>query len=304
MQSAEKREAASGVAAMPSPFQPRNWKLAHGRALELGPHGLIMAIINVTPDSFSDGGVNASADTAIANALRAVKAGAAIVDIGGESTRPNAAAVTAAEEQARVLPVIEALAVNCDTIISVDTYRAATARKAIAAGAHIVNDVHGLQREPDIAGVAAETGAGIVIMHTGRGREKLADAIEDQFVFLRQSLAIAEASGIMQEQIVLDPGFGFNKETANDNLEVMARFSELHALGYPLVAGTSRKRFLGTVTGRDPADRSVATAATSALLRLAGAAIFRVHDVAFNSDALKVTDAMLNAVKSGTEGRP
>jgi dihydropteroate synthase len=289
---------------MPSPFRPRNWNLAHGRSLELGPQGLIMAVINVTPDSFSDGGVNARADTAISNALKAVKAGAVIVDVGGESTKPNAAEVTAAEEQARVLPVIEALAAHCDTIISIDTYRAETAAKAIAAGAHIINDVHGLQREPDIARIAAETGAGLVIMHTGRGREKLADVIEDQFVFLRQSLAIAQAAGVMPEQIVLDPGFGFNKETAADNLEVMARFSELHALGYPLVAGTSRKRFLGSVTGRDPADRGVATAATSALLRLAGAAIFRVHDVAFNSDAVKVTDAMLNAAKSGTEGRP
>jgi dihydropteroate synthase len=278
--------------------------LAHGRALELGPQGLIMAIINVTPDSFSDPGVNAKADTAIGNALKAVKAGAVIVDVGGESTRPNAAEVTAAEEQARVLPVIEALAANCDTIISVDTYRADTAAKAIAAGAHIINDVHGLQREPDIARVAAGTGAGLVIMHTGRGREKRADPIEDQFVFLRQSLAIAAAAGVATEQIVLDPGFGFNKETAADNLAVMARFSELHALGYPLVAGTSRKRFLGTVTGRDPGERGVATAASSALLRLAGAAIFRVHDVAFNSDAVKVTDAMLDAAKSGTEGRP
>jgi dihydropteroate synthase len=289
---------------MSSPFQPRDWKLAHGKSLLLGPQGVIMAIINVTPDSFSDGGVNAKTDTAISNALKAAKAGAAIVDIGGESTRPNAAEVTAAEEQARVLPVIEALAANCDSIISIDTYRADTARQAIAAGAHIINDVHGLQREPDIAEVAAETGAGLVIMHTGRGRQKLPDAIEDQFAFLKQSLAIAEAAGVDPQEIVLDPGFGFSKETAEDNLEIMARFSELHALGYPLVAGTSRKRFLGTVTGRDPADRGAATAATTALLRMAGAAIFRVHDVAFNSDAVKVTDAMLNAAKSGTEGRP
>lgn len=284
---------------MPSPFEPRDWTLAHGRTLRLGPEGLIMAIINVTPDSFSDGGVNAVGDAAIANALRAVKAGAAIVDVGGESTRPNAAEVTAAEEQARVLPVIEALAANCDIAISVDTYRAETAHKAIAAGAHIVNDVHGLQREPEIAGVATETGAGLVIMHTGRGREKLADPMEDQFEFLNRSLAIAVAAGVRSEQIVLDPGFGFNKETAGENLEIMTRFPELQALGYPLLAGTSRKRFLGTITGRDPADRGVATAATTALLRVAGAAIFRVHDVAFNVDAVKVTDAMLNAARSG-----
>ena len=287
---------------MPSPFEPINWILAHGRSLCLGPEGLIMAIINVTPDSFSDGGQSATIDAAVGNALRAVKAGAVIVDIGGESTRPGAAEVTAQEEQARVLPVIEILAANCDAVISVDTYRAETARKAIAAGAHIINAVHGLQREPAIADVAAATGAGVVIMHTGRGREKEVDVIADQVVFLKQSLAIAEAAGVAKEHIVLDPGFGFNKETAADNLQLMARFSELHALGYPLLAGTSRKRFLGTVTGRDPADRGAATAATTALLRMAGAAIFRVHDVAFNRDAVMVTDAMLAAASMNGTG--
>ncbi len=289
---------------MPSPFLPRDWTLAHGRSLRLGPEGLIMAIINVTPDSFSDGGVNEKTDSAIGNALRAVAAGAIIIDVGGESTKPNAMPVSAEEEQARVLPVIEGLAASCDAVISIDTYRADTARKAIAAGAHIVNDVHGLQREPEIADIAAETGAGLVVMHTGRGREKQPDVIEDQLFFLRQSLAIATAAGVADRQIVLDPGFGFNKETARDNLELMARFSELHALGYPLLAGTSRKRFLGAVTGREPADRGAATAATTVLLRMAGAAIFRVHDVAFNSDALKMTDAMLNAASSGKGAQP
>jgi len=288
---------------MPSPFETRDWTLAHGRVLSLGPEGVIMAIINVTPDSFSDGGVNIDAGTAVGNAIRAAKAGAMIVDIGGESTRPNAEEVTAAEEQARVLPVIEALAANClGGMVSIDTYRAETARKAIAAGAHIINDVHGLQREPEIARVAAETGAGLVIMHTGRGREKKLDPIEDQFAFFEESLRIAADAGVSRGQIVLDPGFGFNKETARDNLDIMVRFSELHALGYPVVAGTSRKRFLGTITGRDPADRGAATAATTALLRVAGAAIFRVHDVAFNVDALKVADAMLNAAGAGKEG--
>lgn len=289
---------------MPSPFEPRDWTLAHGRSLGLGPEGVIMAIINVTPDSFSDGGLNLKPDIAISNAIRAAKAGAVIIDIGGESTRPNAAEVSAAEEQARVLPVIEVLAANCvEGVISIDTYRAETARKAIAAGAHIINDVHGLQREPEIARVAAETGAGLVIMHTGRGRDKKADPIEDQFAFFEDSLKIAAEAGVSRQQIVLDPGFGFNKETVKDNLDIMARFSELHVLGYPIVAGTSRKRFLGNVTGRDPADRGVATAATTALLRVAGAAIFRVHDVAFNVDALKVADAMLNAASTGKEGR-
>ena len=157
---------------MTSPFDPVVWTLAHGRALTLGPRGVLMAIINVTPDSFSDGGRNLRAGDAIDNALRAIDEGAVIIDIGGESTRPGAAEVSADEEQARVLPVIEALAGRSDIVLSIDTYRASTAERAIAAGAHIVNDVHGLQRDPDIAGVVAASGAGVCIMHTGRGRQK------------------------------------------------------------------------------------------------------------------------------------
>jgi dihydropteroate synthase len=280
---------------MRSPFEPSAWTLAHGRSLTLGPAGLIMAIINVTPDSFSDGGVHATTERAVSAALSAVEAGAVIIDIGGESTRPGASEVSAHEEQARVLPVIADLARQTQALISIDTYRASTAARALEAGAHIVNDVHGLQREPEIAAVAAAAGAGLCIMHTGRGREKSADVVEDQFAFLRQSLAIADKAGVRREQIVLDPGFGFNKETADENFELMARLGELHGLGFPILAGTSRKRFLGAVTGRDPVGRDAATAATTALLRLAGAAVFRVHDVAFNRDAVLVTDAMLAA---------
>ena len=288
---------------MPSPFEPTQWSLAHQRSLCLGPKAILMAIINVTPDSFSDGGINADTGRAVENALRAVADGAEIIDIGGESTRPGAAEVNADEEQARVLPVIEALAARSDVLISIDTYRAETARRAIAAGAHIINDVHGLQREPDIAGVAAETGAGVCIMHTGRGRQKDPDVIRDQEIFLKQSLDLAAKAGIARQHVVLDPGFGFNKETADENLRLMARMPELLALGYPLMVGTSRKRFLGAITGREAPDRGVATAATSALLRQMGAAVFRVHDVAINRDALLVTDAMLNA-GSGKEISP
>lgn len=289
---------------MTTPFDPVAWKLAHGRVLTLGPSGLLMAIINVTPDSFSDGGRNLQTDDAIDNALRAIEEGAAIIDIGGESTRPGAAEVSADEEQARVLPVIEALAARTDAILSIDTYRASTAERALAAGAHIVNDVHGLQREPAIAGVVAAAGAGICIMHTGRGRHKLPDVIGDQRAFFDRSLAIAGAAGIDGSAIVLDPGYGFNKETPAENLELIARFGELHALGYPLLAGTSRKRFLGALTGREAGDRDVATAATTAILRRMGAAIFRVHNVAINRDALAVADAILDierqlAVRSG-----
>ena len=189
--------------------------------------------------------------------------------------------------------MIEALRARTDTLISIDTYRASTAARAIAAGAHIVNDVHGLQRDPDLAGVVAASAAGVCIMHTGRNREKLPDVIDDQFHFLRGSLDIARRAGIADSAIVVDPGFGFNKETPAENLELVARFGELAALGLPLLAGTSRKRFLGAVTGRDAADRDVATAATTVLLRQAGAAIFRVHNVAINRDALAVADAIL-----------
>ncbi|GEC37628.1 dihydropteroate synthase [Sinorhizobium meliloti] len=256
-----------------------------------------MAIINVTPDSFSDGGRFADPDAAVRAALRALEAGAEILDIGGESTRPDAKPVSADEEQARILPVIAAIARQSQVVISVDTYRAETARLAVDAGAHIVNDVYGLQREPAIATVAAETGAGLCIMHTGRDREKLSDVIEDQFHFLERSLQIAADAGVAREGIVLDPGFGFAKDT-NENLELMARFRALHEFRRPLLVGTSRKRFVGAVTGREAGGRDVGTAATTALLRTAGAAIFRVHDVAINRDALAVADAMLAAKNS------
>ncbi|WP_027036752.1 dihydropteroate synthase [Mesorhizobium ciceri] len=271
----------------------RRWHLAHGRHLDLGGKAVVVGILNVTPDSFSDGGQFDAPEKALAQARRMIGEGALVVDVGGESTRPGAAAVSASQEQARILPVIEALAGVSEVLISVDTYRADTARLAVAAGAHIVNDVWGLQREPDIARVAADTGAGLVIMHTGRDRQKLPDVIADQLTFLRRSLEIARQNGIADDHIVLDPGFGFAKETAEENLDLMARFSELHALGLPLMAGTSRKRFIGTVTGRDTADRGVGTAATSVILRLQGADLFRVHDVAFNVDALALADAML-----------
>jgi dihydropteroate synthase len=275
-------------------FKPMTWNLAHGRRLTLGPRALIMAIVNVTPNSFSDGGRLSTVSQAVEAALQMVEEGACILDIGGESTRPGAAPVDEAEECRRVIPVIEALSGKLgDAVISVDTYRAATARRAIEAGAHIINDVWGLQREPDIASVAAETGAGVCVMHSGRGRTVLDDPIADQHAYFSRSLEIAAAAGVESERIVLDPGFGFAKETAEINFQLMARLAELHALGYPLLAGASRKRFLGTVTGREAADRDVATAATSALLRMSGAAIFRVHNVAFNRDALAVTDAMI-----------
>lgn len=250
-----------------------------------------MGILNVTPDSFSDGGMYVAPEKAIEQARRMVSEGAAIIDVGGESTRPGATPVSPKEEQARVLPVIEALAAAGDIVISVDTYREETARLAVAAGAHIVNDVWGLQREPGIGKLAAETGAGLVVMHTGREREKNPDVIADQFEFLNRSLEIARDAGVADAQIVLDPGFGFAKDS-EENLQLMARFDELHALNFPWLVGTSRKRFVGYVSGKESEGRDAATAATSVALRLKGADIFRVHNVAMNADALVVADAI------------
>jgi dihydropteroate synthase len=279
------------------------WRVGHGQSVQLGAASVLVGVLNVTPDSFSDGGRFNVADAAIAHAIKMREEGALIIDVGGESTRPGADPVDAATEQARVLPIIEALRSETDALISVDTYRGETARLAVKEGAHIINDVTGLQGDPDVAQAVADTGSGVIIMHTGRGRTKLPDVIEDQYVFLRQSLEIAAQAGISDSQVVLDPGFGFAKETTEENLELMTRFRELADLGFPLLAGTSRKRFLGGVTGRDAADRDVATAATSAMLRLSGADLFRVHNVAINRDALLMADAML-ATKKTLTGRP
>jgi len=269
----------------------KDWLVGHGKRIDLGPKAVIMGILNVTPDSFSDGGEAQTVEQALARAEKMITEGAEIIDIGGESTRPGAEPVKPAEEQRRVLPVIEALTVR-GAIISIDTYHEDTARLAVQAGAHIINDVWGLQREAGIARVAAATGAGLAILHTGRDRYKLSDIIEDQFGFLRRSLTIARAAGVEDERIVLDPGFGFAKDQ-DECLELMARFAELSGLGFPILAGTSRKRFLGHVTGREARDRDIVTAVSSAILRLGGASIFRVHNVAANVDALKLADAVI-----------
>ncbi|MES5096826.1 dihydropteroate synthase [Agrobacterium sp. BA1120] len=263
-----------------------------------------MAIVNATPDSFSDGGRYLAAEQAVSHALSCVKDGAHIIDIGGESTRPGAETISDAQEQDRVLPVIEKLCKETDALISIDTYRASTARLALEAGAHIVNDVFGLQKDADMAGVVSAAKAGVCIMHTGREREKLADVIDDQYAFLNQSLEIADKAAISRSAIVLDPGFGFAKDT-DENIALMSRFDALSGFGLPILAGTSRKRFIGALTGREVAeDRDVGTAATTAILRLAGAVVFRVHNVPMTRDALAIADAVLRQRKTNKgEGR-
>jgi len=279
-------------------FHPRDWKLAHGKTLNLGPSAVIMGILNVTPDSFSDGGLHVEVDKAVEMALNMQGQGAQIIDVGGESTRPGAKPVSACQEHERILPVIQALARE-DILISIDTYRASTAKLAIKAGAHIINDVWGFQKDEDMATVAADCKAGCCAMHTGRQRTKLADLMDDQKEFLGRSLIVMLEAGVLPEQIVLDPGFGFAKDM-DDNLSLLARFEELHALGYPLLAGTSRKRFIGELTGKEVAGRDVATAATNVIARMKGAAVFRVHDVAVNLDALRMTDGILSAAEKAT----
>ncbi|MGB7433437.1 MAG: dihydropteroate synthase [Ahrensia sp.] len=280
-----------------SAFVNRTLRLGHGQSLTIGERGLLMGVINVTPDSFSDGGRFGSVDAAVDHARALVAAGAAILDIGAESTRPGAASVDADEEQARLLPVVAAVAQALpDAIISIDTYRADTGERAIAAGGHMLNDVWGLQKDPAMAEIAARTGAGLMIMHTNRDRDMDGDVIEDQKAFLGRSLEIAANAGVDPDAIILDPGFGFGKDTQH-NVAILARFAELTGDdefgSFCWGVGTSRKRFIGAVTGRDVDQRDVGTAATTVALRLAGAGIFRVHDVAINADALSIADAIV-----------
>ena len=276
-----------------SPFEVRRLSCAHGRSIVLGPSAVLMAIINVTPDSFSDGGQFSGTEEAVAFALKAIDDGAAIVDIGGESTRPGAKVVTAEEEQARVLPVIAAIAARCDALISIDTYRSSTARLAVEAGAHIVNDVSGGTADHSILDVVAQTGAGYCLMHTSRERKTASDPAEDQLVFLKPAVTAARAAGVADHQIMVDPGFGFGKD-ADDNLTVMARLDVLQTLGLPILIGTSRKRFVASVGGgEDNLTRDFGTAATSVITRLGGGCVFRVHNVPANRMALAFADAMI-----------
>jgi len=277
------------------------WRLRGGAELALGPQARLMGIINATPDSFSDGGAALAPEAALAQAAAMLAAGADILDIGGESTRPGASAVSPAEEQRRILPIIRAIAARFPAaLISVDTYRPAVAEAALAAGAHIINDICGLQQDLAMAELAAQSGAGLVIMHTGRGRQKVADPLADQRLFFARSLEIAAQAGIKRQQIMLDPGFGFAKTPA-ENLALLRRGGELRQFGLPLLAGTSRKGFLGKISGEEePSARDGATAASSVLLRLAGFAVFRVHNVALNRQALRVADAVLAGAEPGS----
>ena len=254
----------------------------------------IMGIVNVTPDSFSDGGLFHEPDTAVAQARKLLREGAQIVDVGGESTRANAAPVGAEEEIKRVLPVITALG-EVPALLSIDTMKAAVAEAAIGAGAGIVNDIRGLQGDPDMAHVAARHGAGMIVMHNpgllGSAKPMDGDPVAASLAYFERSLEIARRAGIAEDRIALDPGFGFGK-SLEQNLELLARLSELHRLGFPLLVGTSRKSFIGTATGRETQDRLIGTIVTSVAAALAGAAILRVHDVAEHAEAMRMVAAI------------
>lgn len=291
------------------------WRL-RTRTLELGRRTLVMGVVNVTPDSFSDGGLFRGPEEAVSHALKMLDEGADLVDLGAESTRPGsqaggaAPAVSAEEEQARLMPVLEGIRkARPDAVVSVDTYKAATARAALAAGAEIVNDVSGFAWDAEMAGVCAQAGCGVVLMHS-RGRPEEWNAqkqLEPDAVMagvragLRASLEAAAKAGIAREAIVLDPGYGFGKKLG-ENFALLARQAELLDLGWPLLAGLSRKSFLGHALaplfgGKVPPVTARETASLAALvLAIAkGASMVRVHDVRPAIEAARIADAMLEA---------
>ena len=256
------------------------------------PRALLMGIVNVTPDSFSDGGQFSDHDLAIRHARALEAEGADILDIGGESTRPGAAIVTQDEEAARVLPVIEALMAEAPTrTISIDTYKAATARSALTLGASIVNDVWALQRDPAMAETVAEFGAGLVMMHNREGIDTALDIASDMERYFTRSLEQAARAGISLSRMALDPGIGFGK-TLEQNLAAIRMLPRLRAFGCATLLGISRKSFLGLVTGRPVGERLAGTIAADCYGLLIGADVIRVHDVAAHRDAARVIAAL------------
>jgi dihydropteroate synthase len=261
---------------------------------------LIMGVLNVTPDSFSDGGEFLDADAAVAHAGQLGEEGAGIIDVGGESTRPGAEPVPAEVELERVVPVVERVAQTLGLRVSIDTAKVAVAEAAIQAGARIVNDVTAFRAEPELAGLVAGSGAGCCLMHMqGEPRTMQADPRYDEVVadvkaFLEERLAFAVGEGIPEDRVWLDPGIGFGK-TLEHNLELLRRLDEIVAIGRPVVIGTSRKSFLGKITGKPEKERLAGTIATNVMAYERGAAVFRVHDVAPVADALKVAAVTVGA---------
>jgi dihydropteroate synthase len=261
-----------------------------------------MGILNVTPDSFSDGSRYLDLELAVDRALEMEGEGASIIDIGGESTRPNADPVGLEEELRRVIPVIERLAGRLSVPVSIDTHKAAVAREAVAAGAEIVNDISAFTFDPAMAGVVADSGAGAVLMHTRGGPREMQkdteyrDIVSEVIAFLDGALARADRAGIGRSRLVVDPGIGFGKSVSG-NLEIIRRLGEFARIGRPLLIGTSRKSFIGALLDRDVDGRLMGTAATVAAAVLNGASVIRVHDVAAMRDVAAVSLAIRNGIQ-------
>jgi len=266
----------------------------------------VMGVVNVTPDSFSDGGRYLDPEAAVAHGLRLAREGAAVLDVGGESTRPGAEPVPVDEELRRVVPVIEGLASSgAEVALSIDTTKLDVARAALDAGAVMVNDVSALRFDPDLAGLVAERRAGCCLMHmlgeprTMQREPRYDDVVADVKAFLEERLAFAVGEGVSEERVWLDPGIGFGK-TVEHNLALLRRLDEIAAIGRPVVIGTSRKSFLGKLAGgRDEGERLPGTIATNVLALERGATVFRVHDVAEMVDALTVAAATVGSGDGG-----
>jgi len=261
--------------------------------IAIGEQTYVMGVLNITPDSFSDGGDYMDINKAINRAKEMVKDGAEIIDVGGESTRPGHTSVSHEEELNRIIPVVEQLVKEIEVPVSIDTSKAIVAEKALNAGAHIVNDVWGLQRDPHMADVIAKTGAGVIIMHNSDNKE-YNDLMGDIIYYLRKSIDIAISKGIDEDSIIIDPGIGFGK-TLEQNLEVMRRINELTTLGKPILLGTSRKSMIGNVLELPVNERLEGTAATVTLGIAGGVDIVRVHDVKEMSRVARMTDAMVRS---------
>ena len=254
----------------------------------------IMGILNVTPDSFSDGGRFYNVDDAVKHAQYMVDAGADMIDVGGESTRPGHTPVSAEEELERIIPVIRALRHELKVPISVDTWKASVASAAVEAGASIINDVWGCRRDPEIAGVAARTGAGLIMMFNAFDAElfqKSGDIVSDAIEYLAESIRIARKAGVCDDQLMTDPGIGFGVST-EESLSLIRALPSFRGLGFPVLIGPSRKRFIGTVLDKPVEQRMVGTIAACCVGACLGANVVRVHDVAEVADALKMKDAI------------
>ncbi|HVG67608.1 MAG TPA: dihydropteroate synthase [Gaiellales bacterium] len=261
------------------------------------PRAALMGVVNVTPDSFSDGGLFLDAGAAVQHGLQLAEEGAHLLDVGGESTRPGADPVSADEELARVIPVVERLVAESGVPVSIDTAKAVVAERALAAGATMVNDVTAMRADPEMAGVVAAADAAVCLMHmqgtprTMQDDPRYDDVVAEVVEFLGERVSAAVGAGIDERRICVDPGIGFGK-TVDHNLRLLQELDALCVLGRPVVIGVSRKRFLGTLTGRQEGDRVAATVAANVAAFERGARMFRVHDVAPNRDALAVAAAI------------